>query len=348
VIAERWVMLQPLDTITVRDGRPFDGGQQSVARTVTPSPSTVAGAVSAAYQARPGAGLRPQARGRDVPSPVLGPFVVTDEGRRTLWPVPADVVAERDGPPCRLTVEEAAYADVEHDARGEFGGWLDGLGEPRGGWWEAGALAAYLEHGRVSTDILDNPPWRVERRVGLAGQEDGSAAEGMLYSTEHLRLDEGAGFAVRCLDGPDKKLTATVAFGGRGRGAQVREIEEPPLPRPARRAPDGRLLLYLATPAVFAGGWRPDLSAWPGCELVTAAVGEPRVITTRTADRATGAYLDGGRLMWAAPEGSVYYLRFPSEEAALEAARALERRALPQAEEWLATAGFGYALTGSW
>lgn len=343
--SERWVVLEPLDTIVVRDGRAFDAGVQSLARTALPTPGTIAGAIGAAYGARPGAGLDAAARGRDVPECMLGPIPVVARGGqwRPRWPVPQDVVADDDGSaPCRLTVAEISSHDL-----GEVGFLPFGSGEATGGWWETSELAAYLTDGDVSGDTVSSP-WTVERRVGLALDDDGTAAEGMLYSAEHLRPVERMGFAVCCLGGPDVPLAETVPFGGRNRSAQVHDHADPPhLPSPAARAPDGRLLLYLVTPGVFLAGWRPDLSTWTNAQLVTAVVGDPQVIAAATPQRQTGA-VGGGRLMWAVPAGSVYYLKFSTEQAALEAAATLGHRTLPQAVESLATAGFGYALTGSW
>ncbi len=354
--AERWVVLEPLDTLTIRDGRAFDAGLQSVAHAVQPSPSTLAGAIGAAYRAPPGAGLDAAARGRQVPERLLGPVPVIRKNGiwRTRWPVPFDVVgADADSVPRRLTVGSRAdggseiLAGVEHDLRGSVTTLLTGEGDPVGGWWETAELADYLAEGDVSGDTVA-APWDTERRVGLALNEDGTASERMLYSTEHLRPADGLGFAVCCIGGPSAPLADTVPLGGRGRCAQVHdEVDAPVLPPPAARASDGRLLLYLASPAVFTGGWRPDLSCWAGAELVAAALGDPQVITTATADRATGA-IGGGQLMWAVPAGSVYYLKFGSEAAALEAAAGLRRSTLPQARDALATAGFGFALTGSW
>ena len=79
----RWVVLEPLDTIVVRDGRAFDAGVNTEAQTVPPTPSTVAGAIGAAYGAAPGAGrVDPDARGRELPERIRGPFVVRREGGR--------------------------------------------------------------------------------------------------------------------------------------------------------------------------------------------------------------------------------------------------------------------------
>ena len=348
---ERWVVLEPLDTIVVRDGRAFDAGLQSVARTNVPTPGTLAGAIGAAYGAPPGAGLRADSRGRLLPERLLGPIpVVYDRGAwRARWPCPLDVVRDDDDPaPYRLAVTEVG--DDRQDLEGGVGALAFGAGEPVTGWWETAELARYLRTGDVSGETVA-APWCVERRVGLALDDNGVAAEGMLYSAEHLRPDELAGrtgFAVCCIGGPDTDLPGTVPLGGRNKSAQVHIAVDPPeLPPPATSAPDGHLLLYLATPGVFAGGWRPDISALRGAELVSAVVGDPQVIAAATPDRATGA-VGGGRLMWAAPPGSVYYLKFASEDAALAAAASLERTTLPQVTEPLATAGFGHAMTGSW
>lgn len=350
---ERWVVLEPLDTVVVRDGRAFDAGLQSAARTNVPSPGTLAGAIGAGFGAKPGVGLRREARGQVVPERLIGPIpVVRDRGQwQARWPVPRDIVRDDDGSdPYRLAIEAGGASRTgrgRHDLDGELPGLPFGVGEAVGGWWETAELASYLEDGDAGGDTVSDP-WSIEHRVGLALNDNGSAAEGMLYSSEHLRLADRAGFAVCCIGGPDVSLPETVPLGGRNRSAQVHDFAElPELPAPAKHAPDGRLLLYLATPAVFEHGWRPDLSAWPGAELVSAVLGDPQVIATATPDRATGA-VGRGRLMWAVPPGSVYYLKFHGERAALDAAVSLSRSTLPQARESLATAGFGYVMTGSW
>jgi CRISPR-associated protein Cmr3 len=255
--------------------------------------------------------------------------------------------------PHRLTVSSPAFGEGDlprgtaHDLQGQVAELLTGLGERQAGWWESDELAEYLADGIVSGDLVGSP-WEVERRVGLALDESGTAAEGMLYSAEHLRPASRMGFAVCCMGGPDVPLADMVPLGGRGGCAQVHDAVTPPdLPEPVSDMPDGRMLLYLATPAVFADGWKPDLSAWPHAELIAAALGDPQVIAAATPNRQTGA-VAGGRLMWAVPTGSVYYLKFPDEQAARAAAADLRRMTLPQATLPLATAGFGYALTGSW
>jgi CRISPR type III-B/RAMP module-associated protein Cmr3 len=359
----RWVVLEPLDTVTIRDGRGFDMGVDAIARLMLPTPATFAGAIGAVYNPTPGLGRRdPAARGTKLPSEIRGPVTVrrtSDDSWEALFPVPHDVVMA-DGEMTRLAMP-AARTEVETDLDDEAQLLLQ---EPPGGlascdhaWWDSGQLADYLRVGALSPVLLTKDgerayePWKIERRVGIAREESRTVTEGMFYSAEHLRLQQDAGLAGQCIGGPDRKLDGTVAFGGEGRRAEVhgdaQGIEFPEVPE---SFPRGELLLYLATPAVFPGGsWRPDLGSLSddNVELVAAAVGKTRVITSGTPDRRTGGF-GAGRLMWAVPPGAVYYLRFPDADAAMAAARRVHGTAISQAEDWMRTAGFGLVLTGRW
>jgi CRISPR type III-B/RAMP module-associated protein Cmr3 len=355
----RWLVLEPLDTVVIRDGRAFDAGTNSAARAVPPTPATVAGAIGAAYGAAPGAGRSdPRSRGTALPDHVQGPIVAL-RGRRgweARWPLPRDV-AEIEGTAELIRLTPSGLNDGEScDLDGELRMFLDNDGlpaQPAEGWWGTHDLTGYLHHGLVGSSLMD-APWQVERRVGLARTPDRTAAEGMFYSAEHLRPAPGHGFAARCLGGPDVPLPELVNLGGRSRRAQLHQIADLTVPQPPEDFPGGRLLLYMATPAVFpAGGWRPDLSRWHGAELVAAAIGPAQVVTTATPRRRAGT-VGGGLLMWAVPAGSVYYLQFPDSESARKAAEELHYdpsrpyAPLEQSETWLATAGFGLAFSGRW
>lgn len=346
--ASRWVVLEPLDTIVVRDGRAFDAGTHSEARAVPPTPATVAGAIGAAYGAAPGAGRNgADARGHNLPERIQGPFVVRRDGDgwRTQWPIPRDVVRPLRGRPFRLGLAflgEDEQLDLGVPAVLDDGGRSTDSLE---GWWDGRTLTRYLHDGVVSERRLPEP-WLRERRVGLARTQERTAADGMIYVTEHLRLAEGHGLAARCVGGPDPELPGLVNLGGRGRRAELHRAADIEVPPPPGDLPGGRLLVYLATPALLPGGdWRPDLRRWPGAELVTAATGPAQVVTTATPRRGR---IGDGLMMWAVPPGSVYYLQFPDEQAAAQAAAHLHEHGLDQAEDWMRTAGFGFALVGRW
>jgi CRISPR-associated protein Cmr3 len=357
----RWVVLEPLDTVTIRDGRAFDMGQDAVAHMALPTPATFAGAIGAAYDPEPGLARKdPAIRGVRLPSQVHGPIMVRRNADQAgqwdaLLPVPRDVVVTKGNEPRRLAADHQ-LAGIQHDIDNEVAMLLT---EPatdtvpaEGHWWDADQLGCYLRDGELSGYWVSEP-WHVERRVGLAREDDRTVTEGMFYSIEHLRLEPGVGFAGRCIGGPDRQLDGTIPFGGQGRCAEVHgEVPAIGLPDVPGQFPGGRLLLYLATPAVFPGGsWRPDLGPWIAewgeTRLLAAAVGTPQVIATGTANRRSGSF-GAGRLMWAVPAGAVYYLQLRDADAASAAAARVHGATLPQADGWMTTAGFGLVLTGRW
>jgi CRISPR-associated protein Cmr3 len=344
------VVLEPADTVTVRDGRAFDAGVQSTATSTPPQPTTVAGAVGAAFGAEP--------------AQVRGPLVVRRSsgdaaagGWEPLFPRPRDVVFDdRAGGRWSLLRPDAGgrRGGVRHDL-GEVVSLPTGAGEYVPGWWSGPTLGRYLaDRAGLASRIAGSPggfaekePWVWERRVGLARTAGRTAADGMLYSARHLRPAPGVGFAAQCVDPPAGTPRSTVYFGGEGRIAQVHPSAAVAVPPEVTVFDGGRLLLYLATPAVFPLGWRPDPDSLQGGRLVTAVVDGPRVVTTATADRTTGG-VTASRLMWAVEAGSVYFLRYPDADSAARAATKLHGRALAQAEDVLTTAGFGLALVGRW
>jgi CRISPR-associated protein Cmr3 len=109
-----------------------------------------------------------------------------------------------------------------------------------------------------------------------------------------------------------------------------------------------RVLAYLATPAIWPGGWQipvPD-----GARLVAAATGEPEPAASVTPGP---AWRDSRALRWAVPAGSVYLLDFGDSGTGARWARDWSGVALVRDEragdvDLLRTAGFGVVLTGAW
>ncbi len=353
-----WVILEPLDTVSIRDGRNFAAGTHSTGRASTPSPSTIAGAIGAAYGANPGT--------------VSGPVVVRrlEQSWRRYFPVPRDVVSDPDdqwrllGPVESSASGSPVHGAVVHDLSADVAEVTLGDGDPLGGWWETNQLQQYLrERANWSQWLRDLQnftngrdrwlPWTVEGRVGLTRNTERMGVEGYLYETEHLRPCRDAAFAAWCTDLPEGAPRKTIRLGGEARRAEVSvysdsDTSSPSWPKRPGDFPGGRLLLYLATPAVFSDGWRPD-DALRGyrTELVSAVVDGPDVITTATVDETT-AVVKASRLLWAVSAGSVYYLRFPTSALASAFAEDWHGRCLHQAEDVYRTAGFGLALMGGW
>lgn len=354
-----WLALRPRDTVLIRDGRSFDAASDSTAQTVRPWPSTVAGAVGAAFGARPGA--TPDTAPGTVPDEVRGPVLGRCLGGawETFFPVPADLVQRADEPHEVFRLRPApGGAQTDLDEPG-----LRWLMPPRGagrvkplpGWMPGRLVAEYLagalppgDGGMPSSDLEFADPFRPELRVGLAREPGRQARAGFLYQATHWRMDEDWGFLAGCVlgEGWDRPAAGPVQFGGRGRLADVEVVGEISWPARPDEFPGGRVLVYLATPALWPDGWRIPVPPPPSGRLAGAATGEPEPVATMTPGRdwrATRA------LRWAVPAGSVYLLEFDDETRARDWARAHHGTAYGRdSRDLLRTAGFGVVLTGVW
>lgn len=348
-----WLAVTPLDTIMVRDGRPFDAGATGTARSVAPLPSTLGGAVRTAV-------------GRDIhlPGPgglddghLVGPVVDTALG--PMFPVPADVVRD-DRILRRLAMRPrrtGSASDLDDRLR------LDhapvGDGDPLREWISGGDLAAWLRADaraapgeQVDISVHRDPAWVPENRLGLArrwrGPLAGTASPGMLYAMTQLRPREGTRLLVGCADADRVAVREEVVpLGGRGRLAHVDVLDGPtPLPDPPDGFPGGRLVVYLATPALV------DLTTWQapsGARLCAVLTGGPEPVATASP---RAGFAESRSLVWAVPAGSVLYLQFDGADGAAAAAhwsKAHHGRLLPgQLDVRMVSAGFGTCLTGRW
>lgn len=348
-----WVVLRPMDVVEFRDGRPFTARLTSSARTTMPRPTSTAGAIGAAF-------------GRE-PATIEGPVLVRSVGGTStlLLTCPGDVVFDHEQPlllarpqtagPApsggTVTTDLGSRDDLPHDWRLPSGE----KGEAKPVLLDADQMGLYLsadpsllDHAESShrlTEVL-----RTERRVGLA-RAGRAARVGFLYAAEFLRFDDNDaryGFACRVTftDEQDSPAAARVVrLGGEARQAEVSVLAAddraaPALPPAPDAFPGGRLLLYLATPAIFANGWLPDDLG--GGRVVSAVVGRPEV---------AASWLRGERsaepVRWAAPAGSVYFLQFGTDLDA-EGFAKHHGTCLRQSDDRLRTAGFGMCLIGRW
>ena len=344
----RWLAFTPRDTVFIRDGRSFNAAADTSAATVRPWPTTIAGAAAAAFGKNPA----------EVRGPVLA------RRRRNRWEpyfsVPADLVVEEGAGRVRRLLPQAPGAESQTDL--DMPRWLTppadaGKVEPFSdsypGYLIPGSLLGrYLagelpELGTTVQDLRLMQPLAPETRVGLA--RDGRVARsGFLYQARHLRLDDEWAFAAEITETGGKQPVPAehVLFGGRGRLADVGEAEMS-WPDAGTAKIGRRVLVYLATPAVWHGGWR--LPVPENARLIAAATGKPEPATTLTPGR---NWKDTRTLRWAVPAGSVYLLEFDDDAAGEAWVRQWRHRALERddthGEDLVRTAGFGVALMGVW
>lgn len=345
-VEDMWLAFTPRDTVFIRDGRAFDAGVAGQAQTVRPAPATLAGAIGAAF------GIEP--------AEVRGPVLAVRLGGEweCYFPVPLDLAcqADVDEPDVyRLTPEPAGAASTDLIAGGQS--WLlapENIGPTKDitGWLPAHRFAEYLDgtlpavDGTPQADLGLANPLHPEPRVGLAREPDRSVKSGFLYQATHLRPEPDWAFIAGCVlpTGWDRQAVGPVPFGGRGRLADVETVSGVALPTAPSSFPGGRVLVYLASPAIWPDGWR--LPVPDGARLVAAVTGELQPVATTTpghrwkADRV---------LRWAVPAGSVYLLEFDHEDRATRWACEVHGTAYGRAKnDRLRTAGFGLVMTGKW
>jgi len=382
----------PLDVLYLRGNRLFGSPGDHGEALMPPWPSVAAGALRARMLADAGITELERYRERAVElgplEPVLGwpdapgsfrlsTFTLARRARpgdpvEALWPLPADLVPEprRDRknigavhrlepaplPPGVETSLELAQAPLLRATR-PF--------KPAAGWWLCAAgLEQYLRGGVPDTaqHVPERRLWRLDRRLGIALAPDtATAAESRIYTAETVAMSHDGEAEVGFLAGVEGATGCLPArgllrLGGDGRAAALCPCE-PVLPQTDLEAVarDGRLRLVLATPGLFADGWRlpglaEDGSTWRGpdgmrARLVAAAVPRPRVIS--------GWDLARWRpkpALRAAPSGSVYWLdRLEGDAAALDKLAAEGLWAISDYPDRQRRAeGFNHVLIAAW
>lgn len=203
-------------------------------------------------------------------------------------------------------------------------------------WLNAAGLSVYLNGEKLGKEHLlrGGELWKFDHRLGIAlNGAQRTVAKGMLYTAQTVALSRcqgrDTGFLVG-VDGADGLLPkdGLLRFGGDGRGAALHAVSSKnllPAPDGRRIEQDRRFRLALATPGLFADGWRlPGLDAdnlWHGpdgctARLVAAAV--QRADTVSGWDLAKQQPKSAQRI---APVGSVYW--FEDFQGQTEAIRKL-------------------------
>ncbi|MFP4586240.1 MAG: type III-B CRISPR module-associated Cmr3 family protein [Desulfococcaceae bacterium] len=243
-----------------------------------------------------------------------------------------------------------------------------------GGYLTAEAANRFLADPAAVPDGPDE--WRAGGDLSAAAFQVGLtrvrgarvAAEGRLYSIEHRRLlsrsGTKTGFCLRV--GETRKFHAAsegvIRLGGEGRAAAYRGLDHSPAGAidreriAARIANTGRFFLWLITPALFPGGWRPPFLTGEGTEgelegvkvrLTAVRIPEPVFLGGfRLGPGASGESKPG---FWAVETGSVYFFDLIGTPAADAVSRLVEARTfypLPGQIGGMEQQGFGATLIG--
>lgn len=277
-----WYHIEAAAPLVFRSGKPFGAGSRDGAN--FPWPSAFAGLLRT--QVMDARGWNPndhQAELRKLA--VAGPWLGrcdAEGGIETWLPKPADAVRllGKDGKAhYRRLAPRPLPAGTGCDLPGgllplSFAEKHQGKPQPEPGWWPLPKLLHWMQGNDVPCDAPDraSAPWQVETRTHVAiDRRSFASADGKLFQTEGLDFSptvhrhNGAHQGwnqdrwLLIGRGPQGIDAGAVTFGGERRLSWLAPHPAPLLVAPAGWA--GKLAqgfaLTLATPALFARGWRP-------------------------------------------------------------------------------------------
>lgn len=338
------ILIEPLDLLFCRDGRPIVAGEGAAAGTGLPNPQVLTGAIrSALLRARgqlPDDGRPPSKEAVEEVRKVKvrGPLLADLRTQQPFIPLPADVVGDKpkhgkpgaprarlsplatelpgwqpypDAPRARPLWPPPAQADTTtpkplRHRIGELAAQTGFLTWKGFQQWAAGKLPDADEIR------LANALWTEETRTNVALTADTAIAdEGLLFCTRYLRLQSGIGFYAE-IDGPAEDLPRTLQLGGDRRLARVMRLQEPA--RWPQRPQRGAKCVALAlTPTILPEGRCP--AAWrEHCEGLAIPGADPLSGWDLIAGNGAGAPRP---TRWALRPGSVWYLAQSSDLTAI-------------------------------
>ena len=246
-------VIEPLDTLFFRDGRPFNQGEgySGIDSLFPPSPLTVVGAIRSAWARSRGWDGKKRwndsirtALGGDgeelVNVKFTGPLL--ELAGEPLFAAPASLVGRIDengfpcdlallkpGPSIRCDMGEVRLPVLPSAARDG----VDGCKQLTGWWLHRAAFEKILRGKTPAPDELidHNRLWCLEPRVGnRINPVTGVTEDGMLYATRHVRLKPGVRLTVGVQRGPGEKgdeqfpRTSQAPLGGESRSCWIEKV----------------------------------------------------------------------------------------------------------------------------
>jgi CRISPR-associated protein Cmr3 len=327
------LLIEPLDVLFFRDGRPFEATDTAVS--TVPRPQTVAAAIRSFLLERVGVDFDRFARditagatvseaaasqsteARSIFSMAFkGPWfcnAARRSERRHFVPVPADLHVTSEGKVVRLLPMLKPPPGWKPLEPGMLPLWHKGSARTKRaeGYIDLAALKIYLAGGAPDARelISEGDMYLRDRRTGISvDAETGSAKEGLIYGIDLLTLKQGMALYIE-LDAAANSVcdifnaTQVLSMGGEGHRVRVTAVEKANWPRTVQ-VPSGRRAAVLTSPGIFDTGWRPS-----GLKPLAAAV--PGAIAVSGWDMARGTPKPN---RFAAAAGSVYYLDGPAPD----------------------------------
>lgn len=358
------LIIEPLDLLLFRDGKPFSAGDDHLARSIFPPlPSTLTGFIrTKLFLDCDKDWEKVKGKFGDIGGPRgygdfrLCGFSIRKNGVDYV-PVPGDILKVKDTDehisvkPCCSDLHFKIHSNFPAENYQHLWAAVPESLEETKGFISIDSLFDCL-CGEIPKKVLSETEF-IERELRTSiemNKDSHSAKEGQLFSVEFLRPKDGVAFHVR-FDGvrwPGESGLDTLGGERRPVKWEISNNWQPPSTDAIQHLikKNGRFKLVLLTPAVFDNGWQPGqrfktIMKKMGIKarLVGAAVKRPIQIG--------GFDLKNERpkpMLPGAPAGSVYFYETQSGDAST-LAHDLMFRCISDVD-W--EAGFGLAAVGSW
>lgn len=375
-MSETIVRIRGLDTLLFRDGRPFsdEPGAFSARTLRTPLPGTIAGFLRTRIGNKNGKEWDQNKSEQVKKIEVGGPILKLNDN--LVFHAPADALIykdEKDGDKpkvmCLRPLKDAHKKTNIPDGMLPMEVTADVKPEPDYNFWTWQDMQTWLLH--ASGDNFPIPKEKIkglplEERVHVEISEQGTSEEGKLFSAQFLsfeeykweekRKTENGWSVIAKVETLQGDPIGVGQLGGESRSAIVEsgsESDWPGCPDELKSALSSATLvrMVLATPAIFAEGWKPgwldgNHTGCPpgvtGCNLKLIAAAVKRREPVSGWDY---LHKQPKPVQWMVPAGSVYFFEvegkrgFPVEQAWL---KPVSDNPLDRAD------GYGLALWGIW
>ncbi|MBX2990245.1 MAG: type III-B CRISPR module-associated protein Cmr3 [Bacteroidetes bacterium] len=373
-MSEKILRILGLDTLLFRDGRPFSNEPGAFsARTLTvPLPGTIAGFLRTRLGNRMKGAWNPDKSAEVLKIPVSGPILHLNSS--PMFHTPADALIycdEKGGNKGKvmclrpIPMKELDGTNIPDGMR-PMDVLEDVKPEPDYNLWtwqdmQKWLLYSYGTTFPVPTKIQGLP---IEERVHVEISDVGTSEEGKLFSAQFLSFEHHIWKAdekkhdkwslIARIETERDDLTGVGQLGGENRSAIVELAEAghwPPCPDDLKKKLESAKLvrMVLATPAVFACGWKPgwlapNLTGSPpsasSCKLKLIAAAIKRREPVSGWD-----YLKRGpkAVRWMVPAGSVYFFEVEGNSD-----MPVQDLWLKSVSDELSQDGYGLALWGIW
>ena len=322
------IIIEPIDTLFFRDGKPFSMGDQAAAFGIFPPyPSTVYGAIRTGIISQNqglssfyAGGMADEIGTTDDSSSAsfklkgVFPYSINDD--YLYFPAPLDLVTDKDKKRAKITeIKKGApfstNMKIDHYL---FPFEMEKATSVNGHYITHTDFMSYLNSTQNEFDIYPEKIFcRVEYKTGIKiDSRTKTVEEGNLYRVGMRRFEKDFGLACDVKGISSLQKEGVLKLGGEGKTVRYHTSEfQLPDTRETvvkRIKKTGIIKIYFATPTIFKKGWVPAEKIINGpdykLELITASIGSP--VSIGGWNMAKGGHKT---MMRGVPAGSVYYFK---------------------------------------